>query len=325
MRAPNFWYKEGVLPTLLSPMSQIWAWRARRRLTKVKPTKVDIPVICIGNVVAGGAGKTPVALSVMERLHTSNINAGFLSRGYGGSISASTKVETSKHSSRDVGDEPLLLASVAPTWIGNDRVKSALAAVDTGIGAIVMDDGLQNPALHKDLSILVIDGRYGYGNGRVMPAGPLREPLECAMQRVEAIALIGDVSDPLQAAMPKNIPILMARFVPATKDDDISGKPVVAFAGIGQPEKFFETLAGMGCDLIDIAGFPDHYYYSVDEIMRLIDTAAMADALVVTTEKDMVRVPVEARDMIRSLKIRLDWNDLGELDEVLGQVLKEKV
>ncbi len=325
MRAPDFWCRDGVLQTLLSPISQIWAWRTQTLFTNASPARVNIPVICVGNIVAGGAGKTPVALSVMERLHVSNIKGGFLSRGYGGSVSAPTRVEVEKHSSREVGDEPLLLANVAPTWIGKDRVRTAHEAANSGIGAIVMDDGFQNPDLYKDISILVVDGQYGYGNGRVMPAGPLREPVENAMQRVQAIALIGEVSDPLRASIPDSIPTLSARFVPATEDDDISGKPVVAFAGIGRPEKFFETLAGMGCDLIDIASFPDHYYYSVDEIMRLIDTAATACATVVTTEKDLVRVPAEARDMVRSLKVRLAWSDLGALDDILAPFLIEKV
>ncbi|MEE2996412.1 MAG: tetraacyldisaccharide 4'-kinase [Pseudomonadota bacterium] len=324
MRAPDFWRRDGVLPTLLSPISRIWASRTQKRFGNAIPVKIDIPVICIGNVVTGGAGKTPVALSVMERLYASGIKAGFLSRGYGGAISIPTQVEPDTHSSRQVGDEPLLLARVAPTWIGTDRVKAARIAASSGIGAIVMDDGLQNPTLHKDLSILVIDGQYGYGNGRVMPSGPLRETIENAMSRVQAVALIGTAPDALRSSIPRNMPVLMARFVPAAGDDDISGNPVVAFAGIGRPEKFFETLAGMGCDLIDIAPFPDHHYYSSDEIMRLIDIAAAAGAIVVTTEKDLVRVPEEARDMVRSLKVRLDWSDLAALDGVLSPFLETK-
>ena len=318
MRAPDFWRRDGIVPAILSPISRFWSWKTSLRIGKVVPFQVDVPVICIGNVVAGGAGKTPVALSVMERLRYSGKTAGFLSRGYGGKIKAPTLVEQHRHTSRDVGDEPLLLAQTAPTWIGADRAAAAQAATESGIDVLVMDDGLQNPALHKDLSILVVDGQYGFGNNRVMPAGPLREPVEEVIKRVQAIAVIGTVSDSLAAHIPNDLPILAARFVPAAEDDDISGRPVVAFAGIGRPEKFFETLAGMGCDLVDAIPFPDHHYFSTDEVMQLIDTAAAAGAIVVTTEKDLVRVPKEARDMVRSLKVRLEWDDPDALDSWLS-------
>ncbi|MGB0630673.1 MAG: tetraacyldisaccharide 4'-kinase [Alphaproteobacteria bacterium] len=324
MRAPEFWRTGGFIPALLSPISCIWAWRTGSRLANARPADAGIPVICIGNIVAGGAGKTPVAMSVMERLQRSGISAGFLSRGYGGKITAPTRVEPDRHTSRDVGDEPLLLARIAPTWIGTDRVGMARLAVEAGIDVLVMDDGLQNPTLRKNLSILVIDGQYGFGNGKVIPAGPLREPIENAMKRIQAIAVIGDVSDALRRSLPIDVPVLTARFVPAVADDDISGKPVVAFAGIGRPEKFYQTLAGMGCDLVDVKSFPDHHNYSVDEVMRLIEAAAAAGAVVVTTEKDLVRVPTQARDMVRSLKVRLDWNDIAALDRVLDNIPKAK-
>ena len=323
MRAREFWRTSGLLPSLLSPISWVWTWRTQKRLQNITPYKVRVPVICIGNVVAGGAGKTPVALAVMERLQKLDVSAGFLSRGYGGTINKPTRVDPTIHSAREVGDEPLLLASVAPAWIGADKVKMARLAATSTIDALVLDDGLQNPTIHKDLSILVVDSRYGFGNGRVIPSGPMREPLESAIARIHAIALIGDASSALRALLPNNIPILTARFVPATEDDDISGAPVVAFAGIGQPEKFFETLAGMGCDLVDIVAFPDHHYFSKDEIMRLIDKAAAADAIVVTTEKDFVRIPEEAKSMIRSLKVRLDWDDLAALDDLLSPFQKK--
>jgi tetraacyldisaccharide 4'-kinase len=324
MRAPDFWRRDGILSRFLAPASRVWTWRTNSRIANAAPFNAGIPVICIGNVVAGGAGKTPVAISVMERLQHAGVTAGFLSRGYGGKIHAPTLVDGLRHTSRDVGDEPLLLSRKAPTWIGSDRVQAAKLAVEAGIDALVMDDGLQNPHLHKDLSILVVDGEYGFGNGRVLPAGPLREPVQNVLKRVHAIAIVGPASEMLRNALPDELPILTARFVPAATDDDISGQRVVAFAGIGRPEKFYETLASMGCELIDLQSFPDHHYFSADEVMRLIDRAAAADAIVVTTEKDLVRVPDDARGMVRSLKVRLDWSDIQALDRVLSTVSQAK-
>jgi len=322
MQAPEFWRRDGLLSAALSPIGHIWSWRTRSRIANAAPVRLDVPVVCIGNVVAGGAGKTPVALSVMERLLRSGGSPAFLSRGYGGDASEPVQVDRERHSARDVGDEPLLLARLAKTWVGRDRVQTARAALRSGADALVMDDGLQNPALEKDVSILVIDGQYGFGNGQVIPAGPLREPVEEVFKRVQAIAVIGTMADSLRASLPGGLPVLKARFVPETLDDDISGKRVVAFAGIGRPEKFFETLAGMGCELVQTKPFPDHHYFTVDEVMRLIDTAAAAaDGIVVTTEKDIVRVPDQAREMVRSLKVALEWDDPGALDDVLSPII----
>ena len=232
------------------------------------------------------------------------------------------QVNPDLHTARDVGDEPLLLARRAPTWVGRDRIKTARAAVEAGAGTLIMDDGLQNPGLQKDVSILVVDGQYGFGNGRIMPAGPLRETTDDAFKRVQAIAVIGTMAGALRASLPDDIPVLSARFVPVALDNEISGRRVVAFAGIGRPQKFFETLAGMGCELIETKSFPDHHYFSADEIMRLIETAASVDALVVTTEKDLVRVPEDAREMVRSLDVALEWDDTRALDEVLTSVIR---
>ena len=225
MRAPEFWRQNGFLPAILTPVSHVWAWWTNRRLVRSRPFHSGVPVICIGNVVAGGAGKTPVALDVMERLISRGIHAGFLSRGYGGKLSAPTHVNPASHSFRDVGDEPLLLAAVAPTWTGKDRSETARIAIQSGVQAFVMDDGLQNPTLQKDISILVVDGQQGLGNGRVIPAGPLREPLNRVIERVQAIVVIGKISESLNATLPDDMPVLQARFVPDMIDDDISGKP----------------------------------------------------------------------------------------------------
>ena len=324
MRAPDFWRRNGLLSSVLSPVGLIWSWRTRSRIANASPVKIEIPVVCIGNVVTGGAGKTPVALAVADRLIKAGNAPAFLSRGYGGKSRNPVQVDPERHSARDVGDEPLLLARRAPTWVGRDRAQTALATVRAGIDALIMDDGLQNPGLQKDLSILVVDGQYGFGNGCIMPAGPLRESLEDVFKRIQAIVVIGTMTGALRASLPDGVPVLTARFVPTSVDDDISGKRVVAFAGIGRPDKFFETLAGMGCDLVETKSFPDHHYFSVDEVMRLIEMAAATDGIVVTTEKDLVRVPEDAREMVRSLKVALDWDDTGALDDVLSPITRKK-
>lgn len=321
MRAPEFWRHNGLLPALLSPVSAIWRDRAASRIRQTVPEKVGAPVICVGNAVAGGAGKTPVAMSVADALSRQGAKPHFLSRGYGGTTVDPTLVDPTRHSARDVGDEPLLLARHAPTWVARDRVAGAKAAISAGAEMIVLDDGLQNPSLHKDISILVVDGGYGFGNGRVIPAGPLREDLEEAIGRADAIAVIGTDHHGVEQLLGNRKPLLAARFVPRVEDDDLSGKTVLAFAGIGRPEKFFETLAGMGCDVIATKSFADHHPYTGDEVMQLMENAATAGAIAVTTEKDAVRLPAEARDMIRTLGVTLEWRDLSALDTVLRPAL----
>lgn len=321
MRAPDFWRHRGPLSGLLSPVSAIWRRRAAARIRQTTPEKVGVPVICIGNAVAGGAGKTPVAMSVAESLQRHGAKPYFLSRGYGGTTVQPTQVDPARHSAGDVGDEPLLLARHAPTWVARDRVAGAKAAVSAGAELVVLDDGFQNPSLHKDLSILVVDGGYGFGNRRVMPAGPLREDLEAAISRADAVAIIGTDLHGVENSLSGTKPILTARFVPRIEDDDLSGQTVLAFAGIGRPEKFFETLAGMGCDVVATKAFADHHPYTSDEVMRLIEDAAAAGAVAVTTEKDAVRLPAEARDIVRTLGVTLEWRDQVALDTLVSAEL----
>ena len=321
MRAPEFWRHNGLLPALLSPAGAIWRWRTASRIRRTVPEKAGVPVICIGNAVAGGAGKTPVAMSVADSLQRQGAKPHFLSRGYGGTTIAPTLVDPVHHSAHDVGDEPLLLARHAPTWIARDRVAGANAAVTAGAEIVILDDGFQNPSLHKDISILVVDGGYGFGNRRVMPAGPLREDLDHAIARADAVTIIGTDRHGIEASLSDRKPVLAARFVPRIEDDDLSGKAVLAFAGIGRPEKFFETLAGMGCDVVAARAFADHHPYTSDEVMRLVEDAATAGAIAVTTEKDAVRLPPEARDIVRPLGVTLEWRDRNALDTLLSPAL----
>ncbi len=321
MRAPEFWRHDGLLALLLSPASAVWRHRTAARMRRIIPEKAGVPVICIGNAVAGGAGKTPVAMAVADRLLARGAKPHFLSRGYGGTASEPTLVDPAVHSAQEVGDEPLLLARQAPTWVSRNRVAGARAAVSAGAEMIVLDDGFQNPSLHKDISILVVDGGYGFGNRRIMPAGPLREDPDDAIARADALAIIGADRYGIEKSVSGRKQVLAARFVPRIQDDDLSGKAVLAFAGIGRPDKFFETLAGMGCELVSTRAFGDHHPYTGDEVMKLLEDAASAGAIAVTTEKDAVRLLPETRDLVRTLSVTLEWRDEAALDRLLTPVL----
>lgn len=324
MRAPDFWRTHGLLPALLSPASAIWRHRSAARIANASPIAVSVPVICVGNAVAGGAGKTPVAIAVSESIRRQGVEPHFLSRGYGGNLPGPVLVDPADHDAKSVGDEPLLLSRHAPTWVARDRVAGAQSAASAGADVIVMDDGFQNPSLRKNVSLLVVDGEYGFGNRRVLPAGPLREDLDGAVARADAVVIIGTDSYGAKSVVGTQKPVLNARFVPVIEDDDLSGKPVVAFAGIGRPEKFFETLAGMGCDIVETRSFADHHPYGSDEVMRIVEIAAAAGAQAVTTEKDAMRLPLEAQDMVRTLRVALEWEDRDALDRLFAPALQAK-
>jgi tetraacyldisaccharide 4'-kinase len=316
MKAPGFWRDRGVLSTLLTPYSCIYTaaaklWRARA--TAYRP---PVPVICVGNLTAGGAGKTPVVLSLGARLHARGETVHFLSRGYGGRESGPLRVDPDRHGAGDVGDEPLLLARAAPSWIARDRAAGARAAVQAGASVIVLDDGHQNPTIAKDLSLLVVDGGYGFGNGRVFPAGPLREPLPAGFARADAAVLMEPDECGIAPTLPDALPLLRARLAP-TEAQMLAGRPVVAFAGIGRPEKFFATLADMGCRIAATRGFADHHRFTAREIGELRALARDADATLVTTEKDFVRLSGALRDGICPVPVEVEWREAGTLEKLL--------
>ena len=302
-RSPEFWRRDGALPRLLSPLSLLWTACGRARFALARPYRAPVPVVCVGNIVAGGAGKTPVALDLARRL-----GAHVVTRGYGGRLRGPVRV--ADHDYREVGDEPLLLARIAPTWVARDRAAGIRAAVAAGARAVVLDDGFQNPTFAKDLSLLVVDG---LGNGRVIPAGPLREPLADALARAEALVLMsGQIAAPC--------PVLRARLEPLNPDD-FAGRKVVAFAGIGRPEKFFATLELCGATLIETHAFPDHHPYAEAELLPLVRAAEAAGALLATTSKDAVRLPPTLRGAIRILEVRVAWEDEAALASLLGSLV----
>ncbi|MHA1107762.1 MAG: tetraacyldisaccharide 4'-kinase, partial [Alphaproteobacteria bacterium] len=307
MRAPDFWARPGGLSTLLAPAGAAWAAAAAMRRSWSQPWQAPVPVICIGNINTGGAGKTPLALTLGAYLKQAGRAPHFISRGYGGSLEGPVAVDPARHDAADVGDEPLLLAEIAPTWIARDRKAAAQAAVAAGADIIVMDDGLQNFTLVKDVSVIAIDGGYGFGNGRVMPAGPLREPLDSGLARADAAVLIGPDETGCANRASRSIPVFAARMVPlpGPSHDEIAGKTVVAFAGIARPAKFYATLAEIGCTLAATRDFADHHCYRPDEIMAICEQAAALGALPVTTAKDAARLPPPARSMVKILHVGL--------------------
>lgn len=321
MRTPEFWNRDGsVLPSLLTPLAAGYAAAGRLRQTVTRPYRAPVPVICIGAATVGGAGKTPVALALGRHLAAAGRQVHFLTRGYGGQAKGPVRVDPALHDANAVGDEPLLLAQVAPCWVARDRPAGARAAVAAGADVIIMDDGFQNPALAKDLALLVIDGAQGFGNGRILPAGPLREPVGRALARADAVILIGadqtGLTDLLSAK-----PLLAARLVPDHATHRLTGQRLLAFAGIGRPEKFFESLWAIGVDLAATATFPDHHPYTVQEVQGLCDQARRLGARPVTTAKDAVRLPPSLRPRVHIAEIELEWSDASALETVLAPVL----
>ena len=299
MREPAFWSRPpGLAAALLSPLAAIYGAVAARRMAQ--PGRgAGIPVVCVGNLTVGGAGKTPTAIAVAELLIAAGARMSFLTRGYGGRLPGPVTVDPGQHRAADVGDEPLLLARLAPTVVARDRVAGAQAARQAGADAIVMDDGLQNPALTKDLSIVVIDGRRGTGNGLVIPAGPLRAPIEAQLDRADALLVIGEPVDVgsvlVQArAQARRLPVFHGRLEPDMQVlTALRSSPLLAFAGIGDPAKFFATLEQAGVEVRERQAFPDHHRYSRSEGEQLVARAARDGLRLVTTEKDWMRIAGE--------------------------------
>lgn len=318
MRAPAFWSGEGssILPLLLSPLSALYAAATARRMAR-RGWKAPVPVICCGNATAGGAGKTTLALDLGQRLAKRGIAVHFLLRGYGGRLKGPLRVDPARHDSRDVGDEALLLAAERPAWISADRGAGARAAVEAGAQAIVMDDGLQNPTLEKDLSLLVIDGNYGFGNGRIIPAGPLREPVAAAARRCQAAVLVGEDETGALRHLPPGMPVLRARLRPGPEAELLAGQAVYAFCGIANPRKFFATLQEAGALLAGREAYADHYPYDEGDLRELLAEAERLRAIPVTTRKDYVRIPPAFRPRVTVVTVRLEWEEPASIETLL--------
>ena len=314
MRPPRFWAADGPAwpGVVLAPLGGLVAAVTARRVAR-GGWRAPVPVLCVGNASVGGSGKTVVALDLAARLAAAGRAPHVLLRGYGGTVRGVRRVAAEDPAAL-VGDEAKLLAAVAPTWVGADRATSARAAVAAGAGVLVLDDGLQNPGLVKDAALLVVDGGAGFGNGRVLPAGPLRENAAAAAARCAAMVLIGE--DRHRVAARIGLPVLRARLAVADAAA-WRGARVLAFAGIGRPEKFFASLREAGAELVGRTPFPDHHPYTAREIAALRARAAAAGAVLATTAKDAARLG-PAADCVRVLRVALAWETPEAIAALLG-------
>lgn len=329
MQPPRFWYEgaEGrdrapVLQLLLRPASWAYAGVVDARMHGARPVDV-LPAVCVGNLTVGGAGKTPLVRAIRARLVARGLAVHTLSRGYGGKLKGPLRVDPARHTAADVGDEPLLHAKDGPAWIGADRVAAAHAAKADGATALVLDDGFQNAGLRYTRSLLVFDAARGAGNGRVLPAGPLREALHAGLARADAVVLMGAaervaVEPRLARALDKvRRPVLSAWLEPTGA---LPKGPLFAFAGIGNPDKFFATLETMGAEIAGRLAFPDHHAYSERDMTNLAIDAAAKGARLITTEKDAVRIGRRWKPQVSVLPVVARFSDEAALDALLAGV-----
>ncbi len=320
MRTPNHWQNNNVLSRLLMPFGWIYFQLSLWRHKIARSVDIGVPVICVGNIVAGGAGKTPTVM-YLGKLLSKRLKVAFLTRGYGGAFSGPIKVNPHKHTFQDVGDEALLLSKIAPTWVSKNRLDGGLAAKMDGAQIILMDDGFQNPTIGKTFSILVFDGPYGVGNNQLIPSGPLRETLGRGMSRADAVVIIGEDLHDLQSKIPENIPLFSVTTSPIISKKLKVAKSVIGFAGIGRPRKFLETLKTLNVEIQDFVPFPDHHKFRNSEIEDLIRRASETGAQLVTTTKDFVRLPPNTKNSVIAMDIELNWANQNRIKALLEQVL----
>jgi len=312
MRAPDFWRGRAPLARLLAPLGALYGATVALKARHAKPVDPAIPVVCVGNLTAGGSGKTPVAIAVAEMLRAKGHRPYFLTRGYGGSEPGPV-LASRGHSAAVMGDEALLLARTAPTIVARNRAAGAKLAREKGATIIVMDDGHQNFTLRKNLSLVVVDAETGFGNGFQIPAGPLREPVSQGLARADAVVLVGDGTPDLAGFRG---PVLRAHLKP--DGAPFAGKQIFAFAGIGRPEKFVASLEAGGATVTGSCFFADHHPYEEDEILQL--KAIAGDAILVTTEKDFVRLTTSQREGIRVLKVTAAFDEPAVITALLDSI-----
>ncbi|MES2601710.1 MAG: tetraacyldisaccharide 4'-kinase [Pseudomonadota bacterium] len=330
MREPTFWYRPpSWISRLLAPFGAIYGAVTAQRMTR-DGASAGLPVLCVGNYHVGGAGKTPATLALVKLLREMGEKPFVVSRGYGGSQQGPVRVDHLAHTASDVGDEPLMMTSSVPVIVSRDRVAGAAMARAQGASVVLLDDGFQNPALAKDASLIVIDAGRGVGNGGVFPAGPLRAPLESQIARTDALIVIGtgDAANDIAArVLRQGSPVLRARLVPdEVSVDKLRGQRVLAFAGIGDPARFFATLRACGVDVAGERSFADHHPFTPDELGQLVSDAASQSLMLLTTEKDMARIRSDARfrdqaNGIATFPVTLDFDDAAMLRNFVAERL----
>lgn len=313
MQTPSHWKSLNLLSCILSPLGLLYGLATACRLRLAKPQACNAKVICVGNLTAGGTGKTPVAVALAKILQNHGKNPFFITRGYGGSLQ-DIKVDPQQHQAVEVGDEPLLLARQGPVIVNRRRVEAAAKACSLGADFIIMDDGFQNPYLHKDISFLVIDGEFGLGNRLCIPAGPMREFLSAGLKRASAAIIIGEDKHNIASCL-GSLPIFRAVIRPQLPED--ASRPVIAFAGIGHPAKFYRSLRECGFNLLQTVDFPDHHFYSREELLKLKAAAQKQQAALYTTAKDFVKIPADLQDGIDVLEISIEWENQQKLAQFL--------
>ncbi|HWA21166.1 MAG TPA: tetraacyldisaccharide 4'-kinase [Caulobacterales bacterium] len=325
MRPPEFWdHRTGkdaavLLRTLLLPLGALYAAIGAAKLRRTMPTRVSAPVICVGNLTMGGTGKTPIVRRLRATLRALGVEAHTLSRGHGGKERGPLRVDPERHTHADVGDEPLLHALDGPAWIARNRVAGAQAAIAAGAQAVLLDDGFQNSALVKDFSLLVFDAALGPGNGCVVPAGPLREPLKQGLLRADMVVLMGaDTPERPDWLTGFSGPIVHATLVPSAPPPP---GPLFGFAGIGRPHKFFDGIRRVGGALVDGVAFPDHHVFTPDDLAMLERHAAAHNARLIATEKDFVRLPAAFRAQVTAFPVQAVFTDEKAVLAALAPIL----
>lgn len=321
MRPPDFWTTDGILGRALDPVGRVYGALSSWKIRHGKYLQAPVPVFSVGNLTVGGTGKTPVARDLVSRLTNLGVRPAVVLRGYGGHLKGPVLVDPSVHRAIDVGDEALLHSRDGMTWVARKRVEGAYQATEAGAQSIVLDDGHQHTSVEKDLSLVVVDGAVGFGNHRIVPAGPLREPISFGLARADAIVMMGPDKTNLTNRLSPDITVLQADLAPQADAAYLNQRKVVAFAGLGRPQKFFQTLLETGAQIVAAHMFDDHHLYQPADIQPILDEAFAINAVPVTTEKDAMRLTPDQRQQVNVLRIGVRWREPATLEDLLRRTV----